>query len=75
MGTTTKAPPEVVLAVIRWHLERYGYAPTVREIAIELDVAISTAAAALDELENTGAIERQRGKARAIRMIEGGETP
>jgi DNA-binding transcriptional regulator YhcF (GntR family) len=70
MGTTTKAPPEVVLAVIRWHLERFGYAPTVREIALELDVAISTAAVALDELEKAGAIERQRGKARAIRIID-----
>lgn len=68
----TKAPAEVVLSVIRWHLERYGYAPTVREIAYELDVAISTAALALDDLESKGAIERQRGKARAIRIVDDG---
>jgi SOS-response transcriptional repressor LexA len=68
----TKAPPEVVLSVIRWHIERFGYAPTVREIALELDVAISTAALALDDLESRGAIERQRGKARAIRILDDG---
>lgn len=67
---TRKVDPRTVASVIRWHLERFGYAPTVREIAIELDVSVSTAKRALDVLEEDGVIERDRGRARAIRIRE-----
>jgi repressor LexA len=67
---TAKAPPEVVLSVIRWYVERFGYAPTVREIAIELDVSKSTVHETLVALELAGQIERKPSSARAIRIVE-----
>jgi len=65
-----KAPPETVLAVIRWHIERFGYAPTVREIALELDASKATIHEALTILEADGRIERAPAKARAIKIVE-----
>jgi SOS-response transcriptional repressor LexA len=59
-----------VLATVRWWIETEGYPPTVREVAVELGVATSTAALALDELEAAGTVARTPGKARTLRIIE-----
>lgn len=66
----SKAPTETVLAVIRWHITKIGYAPTVTELAVELDVARSTIHEALVALEAEGRIRRAPRSARAIQIID-----
>lgn len=69
MKTTHRLEARTVLGALRWFLEELGYPPTVRELALELDVAPSTIHRALGELEAAGAIARVPGSPRAIRII------
>jgi DNA-binding transcriptional regulator YhcF (GntR family) len=66
----TTLDPRVVVAVIAWFHEKLGYAPTVRELAIELGCSVSTVHKALARLERQGRIIREPGKARTIRINE-----
>lgn len=59
-----------VVAVIEWFTDRIGYPPTVRELALELDVAPSTIARAIDRLEQAGRITRVPGSPRTLRIVE-----
>jgi DNA-binding MarR family transcriptional regulator len=61
------------LFFIAAHIEREGYAPTVREIAAAMGVAPSAALATVEQLEKDGFIERPKGPsgvaiARAMRL-------
>jgi repressor LexA len=66
----TALEPRVVIAVIAWFVEKVGYPPTVRELAIELGCSVSTVHKALAKLERQGRIIREPGKARTLRIIE-----
>ncbi len=56
--------------VIRLHIEKNGYPPTVRELMEYLDVkSTSTIAYYLDKLEELGQIKRDSNKNRAIELV------
>lgn len=74
MTVDRKLEVEAVFAAIAWFVRTEGYSPTVRELAIELGVSVSTVAGALDELELAGRITRVPGKARTLRTVEEGGT-
>ena len=58
------------LDVIRLHIEKNGYPPTVRELMEYLDVkSTSTIAYYLDKLEELGQIRRDSNKNRAIELV------
>jgi DNA-binding MarR family transcriptional regulator len=61
--------PRTVLAVIAWFTEKVGYAPTLRELGLELDVAPSTIGLLLDKLEADGKITRVPGSPRTLRIV------
>ncbi|NJL49635.1 MAG: repressor LexA [Leptolyngbyaceae cyanobacterium SM2_5_2] len=64
-------PPERrVLNLLREWSERHGYAPTLREIKEMLQVSsMSFVQDLLKRLQEKGYIERQRGRARTIRLL------
>ena len=58
-----------ILNCIQRHIDRTGIPPTVREIAAYCGIpSTSTVSHHLNELERRGAISRQPGKARTIRI-------
>lgn len=59
-----------ILAFITDHLTSYGYPPSVREIAEELDLSIGAVHHQLVELELKGYLRRVPGRSRAIQVIE-----
>lgn len=60
-----------VLRLIRQHVERLGYPPSLRELAEELGINPTGVAGHLASLERKGAIRRSTGVARAIVLIGG----
>lgn len=61
-----------ILTFISDHLEVYGYPPTVRELAEELQASVSTVHQQLLELELKGYLRRAPGRPRAIQVIQPG---
>lgn len=59
-----------ILAYIREHIAKKGYPPTVRELGSEFTIHINAARQHLMALEKHGAIVRERGKSRALRVVE-----
>lgn len=59
---------ERILAVIRRRIREDGEAPTVAELAAELDRSVSSVHYQLRELEAKHAIVREPGRARGIRL-------
>jgi repressor LexA len=62
------ATQERILACIRTAIAEDGEAPTVKEIAAEVGLAVGTVHYQLGELEAKSAIVRERGRARGIRL-------
>lgn len=60
-----------VLRLIRQHIDRLGYPPSLRELAGELGINPTGVAGHLASLERKGAIRRSAGVARAIMLIGG----
>jgi len=58
-----------VLAYIRRHIKRYGYAPSVREVAKATGRSPTAAQHLMTQLEKRGAIKRSRYETRAIEMM------
>ncbi|REJ67642.1 MAG: hypothetical protein DWQ28_06595 [Proteobacteria bacterium] len=58
-----------VLAYIRRHIKRYGYAPSVREVAKATGRSTTAAQHLMTQLEKRGAIKRSRYETRAIEMM------
>lgn len=58
-----------VLAYIRRHIKRYGYAPSVREVAEATGRSRTAAHALMAQLDKRGAIKRDRYTHRAIEML------
>jgi DNA-binding MarR family transcriptional regulator len=66
---TIGAQTQAVYLVLRTHTLRYGYAPTVREIARALGrLSANAVTRHLNRLAEVGLIEREPGRARAIRL-------
>ena len=63
---------EAVVSAIAWFDRTQGYSPTARELALELGVSVSTVWRTIDELEQAGRITHVPGKARTLRILEGG---
>lgn len=61
---------EAVVALIRSHVDRNGYPPSVRQLAAFLEVSPSTVHKRLTQAVEQGLIERVPGVARAIRIKE-----
>lgn len=59
-----------VIFAIREFVKRYGYAPTVRELAAMLDLGHSSVQAALMDLANDGKIRKTNGVARGVTLKE-----
>ncbi|MDZ4763785.1 MAG: helix-turn-helix domain-containing protein [Chloroflexota bacterium] len=55
---------------LKQYQQQHNRAPTLREIAAALDLALSTVDRHLDRLEDMGKIVRERRKARAIRLLD-----
>lgn len=51
------------------HIQEYGYAPTVREIASAMSISLSTALYCLSDLENDGWIKVKPATPRAIKVM------
>tara|TARA_Y100001972_G_scaffold38677_1_gene47669 strand:+ start:8439 stop:8645 length:207 start_codon:yes stop_codon:yes gene_type:complete len=58
-----------VLAYISRHVRRYGYAPSVREVADATGRSPTAAHHLMTQLEKRGAIKRSRYETRAIEMM------
>lgn len=58
------------ISCIKAHLEKMGYPPSVKELAVCLGVAIGTAHFRLRMLEAEGLIVRTPGIPRSIRLLE-----
>lgn len=69
-GLTVKEETQDLLYAIRSFVRIHGYAPTIRELAEELDVGHSTIAKGLNELINFDKIRRDAGVARGIVVRE-----
>lgn len=61
-----------VLHVIRSLCDDIGYAPTVREIADVLNISLNGVQCHLEALERKGALVRDKGKSRSIRLLGAG---
>ncbi len=59
---------EAVYLFIREYIETHNFAPTVREVAKGCYLSRGTVLRHLDSLEAHGAIEREPGKARGMRL-------
>lgn len=69
-GLTVKESTEDLLYAIRSFVSMHGYAPTIRELADELEVGHSTVAKGLKELIEYDKIRRAAGVARGIVVRE-----
>ena len=59
-----------ILDFIKQHIQTYGTAPTLRQIADAIGVSsLATVHEHLEALENKGLIKRKTGKARAIELV------
>ncbi len=64
------------LAAIAEHIAAHGYAPTYRELADRLSLAsASNAHRLVVELERCGAIRREPGRVRALKLASGWRDP
>lgn len=59
-----------VLACIRQHLDRHGYPPSTRELAIWLGVTPTAIDGHIHALQKKGALQRSPGVARGIRLTK-----
>ena len=57
-----------VLAFIERHIRRYGYAPTVRELAEKTGRSRTAAQYLIEQLIEKGYLEREAGKARHLKL-------
>lgn len=58
-----------VLAYISRHIRRYGYAPSVREVAEATGRSRTAAHALMEQLHKRGAIKRDKYTHRAIELV------
>lgn len=58
------------LNIIRQYQQAHGMSPTVREIAEVRGIKSASAIEVIQQLENKGYLKRDKGKARAIEMLE-----
>ena len=65
--TPTEKDTETLLIIKEW-ITKFGWSPTVREVADSLGLAISTTHRRLDRLEELGWIERGQFQSRALRV-------
>ncbi|GGF87105.1 LexA family protein [Paenibacillus aceti] len=69
MNTITRREKEA-LSVINKYLQEHGYPPTVRELAVLMEVkSTSTIHGYLSNLEQKGYIRREASKPRALQLI------
>lgn len=66
----TTATPEAVAAVVRRYVAARGYAPSIRELGLELGLDIRAARAAVHQAATAGTIERRARCQRAIRAVD-----
>ena len=59
-----------VLRMVDRHIRRYGYAPSVREIASQTGRTVGAAHKILERLEERGRISRGKGQARSIEVLK-----
>lgn len=60
-----------ILNFIKQYIKKFGYAPTLQEIADEVKLStLSTVHEHLESLEKKGVIQRPKGKARAIEVTD-----
>jgi repressor LexA len=64
-----KARRDYILSFLVGYTERHGYPPSVREIADETGVSVSTIHLSLGELVEAGNITRAPGVSRGIRIL------
>jgi len=74
---TTRERPKVltcrqreVLELIREHIGRHGYPPSVRELAADLRIGFNAVQGHLKALERKGWIQRRPGIARGLQLVE-----
>lgn len=53
------------------YIERFGYPPTVREMAQRFECSVETAHKQLAKLQEQGRVRREANYPRAIQLIEG----
>lgn len=58
------------LHIIQQYQQAHGMSPTVREIAEVRGIKSASAIEVIQQLENKGHLKRDKGKARAIEMLE-----
>jgi DNA-binding transcriptional regulator YhcF (GntR family) len=68
-SSNTKPTPDVVAAVVRRISDAKGYAPSTREIAIELGVHQTQAVRYVKEAAEAGTVTRMEGRSRAIAAV------
>lgn len=73
MRALTARQKEVLKFLESWN-RRYGYSPTVREIAEHFGIQLNAVARHLRALEGKGVIERRRGRARALAIVSSPES-
>ena len=66
MANQHKPSSDDVYAFIRDYRQQHGYAPTLREMCVALDIGRSTLYRHLDWFEVEGRITRSRGGARGL---------
>jgi len=59
-----------VLSAIRDHYALHGYAPSVRDVAEAVGVAVSTAQFQIEQLHRMGWIRRHPGRSRALVVLD-----
>lgn len=59
-----------VYEYLKIYINCHQYAPTIREIAGDCYLGLSTVISHLDKLEAWGKIRRERGQARSIVLVE-----
>ena len=58
-----------VLRMIERHIRRYGYVPSVREVAVKTGRSRTAAHALIAQLEKRGAIVKENYTARSIKIV------
>lgn len=62
-----------ILRAISEYWTAYGYAPSIRDVAVLVDLPTTTTAERLDDLEAEGAITRAPGIPRSMRVVKRGQ--
>jgi SOS-response transcriptional repressor LexA len=66
-----RASSEIVYDYIQHYLDEYGFAPSIRDIALACQLGTTTVVHNLNKLEARGWISRQPRAARGLRLLKG----